>query len=138
MATALKDVSVHLKDPSLLREQCYIDGEWVDADSGKTIDVTDPANGDVIGTIPNMGAAETKRAIDAAHTAFQSWKRTTAKERAAILRRWFDLMMENQEDLAVLMRTLCFPSGKPSALWVQVHPERAHSAAAPSHRHWLR
>ena len=103
MATALKDVSVHLKDPSLLREQCYIDGEWVDADSGKTIDVTDPANGDVIGTIPNMGAAETKRAIDAAHTAFQSWKRTTAKERAAILRRWFDLMMENQEDLAVLM-----------------------------------
>ncbi|MGI9486698.1 MAG: NAD-dependent succinate-semialdehyde dehydrogenase [Geminicoccaceae bacterium] len=103
MATALKDVRVHLKDPSLLKEQCYINGEWVDADSGKTIEVTDPANGDVLGTIPNMGTAETKRAIDAAHTAFKSWRKTTAKERAAILRRWFDLMMANQEDLAILM-----------------------------------
>jgi succinate-semialdehyde dehydrogenase/glutarate-semialdehyde dehydrogenase len=112
MATALKDIRHHLKDASLLREQCYIDGEWVDADSGKTIDVTDPSNGDVIGTIPNMGASETKRAIEAAHTAFQSWKRTTAKERAAILRRWFDLMMENQEDLAVLMTR---EQGKPLA-----------------------
>lgn len=103
MATALKDVRHHLKDASLLREQCYINGEWVDAESGKTIDVTDPSNGEVIGTIPNMGTAETRRAIECAHEAFKSWKRTTAKERAGILRRWFDLMMENQEDLAVLM-----------------------------------
>ena len=112
MATALNDIRHHLKDASLLREQCYINGEWVDADSGKTIDVTDPSNGDVIGTIPNLGALETKRAIDAAHTAFQSWKRTTAKERAAVLRRWFDLMMENQEDLAILMTR---EQGKPLA-----------------------
>ena len=67
--------------------------------------MTDPSNGDVIGTIPKMGADETRRAIEAAHEAFQNWKRTTAKERAAILRRWFDLMMENQEDLAILMDT---------------------------------
>ena len=93
MATALKDIRHHLQDASLLKEQCYIDGEWVDADSGETIAVTDPSNGETIGTIPNLGAAETKRAIDAAHSAFQSWKRTTAKERAAILKRWFDLMM---------------------------------------------
>jgi succinate-semialdehyde dehydrogenase/glutarate-semialdehyde dehydrogenase len=112
VATALKDIRHHLKDASLLKEQCYIDGEWVDADSGKTIDVTDPSNGDLIGTIPNLGAAETKRAIEAAHTAFQSWKRTTAKERAAIMKRWFDLMMENQEDLAVLMTR---EQGKPLA-----------------------
>ncbi|MGI9504604.1 MAG: NAD-dependent succinate-semialdehyde dehydrogenase, partial [Geminicoccaceae bacterium] len=103
MATALKDVRVNLKDGSLLREQCYINGQWLDADSGETIEVTDPSNGDVIGTIPKMGTDETRRAIEAAHEAFQSWKRVTAKERAGILRRWFDLMMENQEDLAILM-----------------------------------
>jgi succinate-semialdehyde dehydrogenase/glutarate-semialdehyde dehydrogenase len=103
MATALTDVRVHLSDASLLREQCYINGEWVDADSGETIEVTDPSNGEVIGTIPKMGAAETKRAIEGAHEAFKSWKRTTAKHRAGILRRWFDLRMENQEDLAILM-----------------------------------
>ncbi len=112
MATALKDIRHHLRDSSLLKEQCYIDGEWVDANNGKTIDVTDPSNGDTIGTIPNLGSAETKRAIEAAHTAFQSWKRTTAKERAAILKRWFDLMMENQEDLAILMTR---EQGKPLA-----------------------
>ena len=112
MVTALQDVRVHLSDPSLLREQCYIDGEWVDADSKQTIEVTDPSSGGVIGTIPKMGATETRRAIEAAHTAFQSWKRTTAKERAAILRRWFDLMMANQEDLAILMTR---EQGKPIA-----------------------
>ena len=103
MATALKDFRVQLSDPSLLREQCYIDGTWVDADSRKTINVEDPANGEVIGTVPNMGATETARAIDAADVAFKSWSRMTAKERSKILRKWFDLMMENQEDLAVLM-----------------------------------
>jgi succinate-semialdehyde dehydrogenase/glutarate-semialdehyde dehydrogenase len=103
MATALKDVRNYLKDGSLLREQCYIDGAWHDADGKATIEVTDPSSGEVIGTVPKMGADETRRAIEAASAAFKSWRRTTAKERAAILRRWFDLMIENQEDLAILM-----------------------------------
>ena len=112
MATALKDVSVHLSDPSLLREQCYVDGAWVDADGRATIEVRDPASNDVIGTVPKMGVAETRRAIEAASRAFESWRRTTAKQRAAILRKWFDLMMANQEDLAVIMTR---EQGKPLA-----------------------
>jgi len=112
MATALKDVRVHLSDPSLLREQCYVDGAWIDADSGATIRVEDPASGEVIGTVPGLGTAETRRAIEAAARAFDSWRRTTAKERAAIMRRWFDLMMANQDDLAVLMTR---EQGKPLA-----------------------
>jgi succinate-semialdehyde dehydrogenase / glutarate-semialdehyde dehydrogenase len=103
MATALKEFRIQLSDPSLFREQCYIDGAWVDADDRATIKVDDPASGEVIGTVPRMGVAETRRAIEAADRAFKSWSRTTAKERAKILRRWFDLMMENQEDLAVIM-----------------------------------
>jgi succinate-semialdehyde dehydrogenase/glutarate-semialdehyde dehydrogenase len=112
MATALKDVSVHLSDPSLLRQQCYVDGAWVDADGRATIEVQDPASGDVIGTVPRMGAAETRRAIEAAARAFESWRHTTAKQRAAILRKWFDLTMANQEDLAVIMTR---EQGKPLA-----------------------
>lgn len=112
MATALKDVRVHLSDPSLLREQCYIDGAWVDADGRATIEVRDPASGDVIGTVPKVGVDETRRAIEAASRAFESWKRTTAKQRAGILRKWFDLMIENQEDLAVIMTR---EQGKPLA-----------------------
>jgi succinate-semialdehyde dehydrogenase/glutarate-semialdehyde dehydrogenase len=112
MATALKDISVHLSDPRLLREQCYVDGAWVDADGRATIEVRDPASNDVIGTVPKMGAAETRRAIEAAARAFESWKRTTAKQRAAILRKWFDLMLANQEDLAVIMTR---EQGKPLA-----------------------
>ena len=112
MATALKDFSVQLSDPSLFRQQCYIDGGWVDADSKKTIDVTDPANGEVIGTVPQLGVEETRRAIDAADVAFKSWSKTTAKERAKLLRKWYDLMMENQEDLAILMTR---EQGKPLA-----------------------
>ena len=103
MATALKDFRIQLSDPSLLREQCYIDGAWVDADDRATIEVRDPADNELIGTVPKMGAAETRRAIEAADRAFQSWRNTTAKERAGLLRKWFDLMMANQEDLAILM-----------------------------------
>ena len=103
MATALKDFRVQLSDPRLFREQCYIDGAWVDADNRATIDVEDPASGEVIGTVPKLGAGETRRAIEAADQAFKGWSRITAKERARLLRRWYDLMMENQEDLAVLM-----------------------------------
>ncbi|HEX2478774.1 MAG TPA: NAD-dependent succinate-semialdehyde dehydrogenase [Geminicoccaceae bacterium] len=103
MATALKDFRIQLSDPSLFREQCYIDGAWVDADGRATIEVRDPANNELIGTVPKLAAAETRRAIEAAGRAFQSWRNTTAKERAGLLRKWFDLMMANQEDLAILM-----------------------------------
>lgn len=112
MATALKDFRVQLSDAALFREQCYIDGAWVDADDRATMEVDDPASGEVIGTVPKMGAAETRRAIEAAEVAFESWKRTPAKERAALLRKWFDLIMANQEDLAVLMTR---EQGKPLA-----------------------
>ncbi|MEO3433180.1 NADP-dependent succinate-semialdehyde dehydrogenase [Inquilinus sp. CAU 1745] len=99
-------------DPKLFRQQAYIDGAWVDADGGKTIDVTNPADGSKIGTVPDCGADETRRAIEAANRAWPAWRRKTAKERAAILRRWHDLMMENQEDLARLMT---LEQGKPLA-----------------------
>ena len=112
-----------LSDSKLFRQQCYVDGQWADADSGETIDVTNPANGDVIGTIPKMGAAETRRAIEAAETAQKEWKLLTGKERAAILRKWFELMMEHQEDLAVLMTT---EQGKPIA---ESRGEIAYAAA---------
>jgi succinate-semialdehyde dehydrogenase/glutarate-semialdehyde dehydrogenase len=103
---------MNLKDKSLLIERCYIDGQWSGADSGKTIDVTNPATGAKLGAVPNMGAAETRRAIEAAARAFPAWAAKTAKERSIILRRWFDLMMANQEDLAVLMTA---EQGKPLA-----------------------
>jgi succinate-semialdehyde dehydrogenase / glutarate-semialdehyde dehydrogenase len=101
-----------LQDASLLRQQCYLDGEWRDADNKATLEVTNPATGEVIGKVPKMGAAETRRAIDAANAAWPAWRRKTAKERAAILRRWFDLMLQNQEDLARLMTA---EQGKPLA-----------------------
>ncbi len=101
-----------IKDQSLFRQQCYIDGKWADADSRKTIEVTNPASGEVLGTIPNMGADETRRAIEAANAAWPAWRAMTAKERAAILRKWFNLMMENQEDLATIMTA---EQGKPFA-----------------------
>ena len=101
-----------LKDQSLFRQQCYIDGKWVDADSGKSLPVNNPATGETIGTIPNMGTAETRRAIEAANAAWPAWRKKTAKERAVILRKLFNLMMENQEDLAILMTA---EQGKPLA-----------------------
>jgi succinate-semialdehyde dehydrogenase / glutarate-semialdehyde dehydrogenase len=103
---------MQLKDPTLFRQQSYIDGAWCDADSGETIDVKNPATGEVLGTIPRMGAPETRRAIEAAEKAMVGWRKLTAKERAKILRKWFDLMLENQEDLAVLMTC---EQGKPLA-----------------------
>src|SRR5687768_8389998 len=101
-----------LKDTSLFRQQCYIDGEWVDADSKTTIAVHNPADGQQIGTVPNMGAAETRRALEAANAAWPAWRAKTAKERATLLRKWFELMMQHQEDLAVLMT---IEQGKPLA-----------------------
>ena len=103
MATALKDIRNLLQDPSLFKEQAYVGGQWIGADSGKTIDVSDPATGEHLGTIPNLGEAETARAVLAADEAFKSWRKKTGKERSQIMRRWFDLLMANQEDLAIIM-----------------------------------
>jgi succinate-semialdehyde dehydrogenase / glutarate-semialdehyde dehydrogenase len=101
-----------LKDPKLLRELCFIDGAWMGADNGGALDVKNPATAAKLGSIPNMGAAETRRAIAAAAAALPAWKARTAKDRAAIMRRWFDLMLEHQEDLATLMTA---EQGKPLA-----------------------
>ncbi len=101
-----------LKNPGLFRQQCYIDGAWAGADSGATVEVTNPADGSVIGTVPKMGAAETRRAIEAANAAWPDWRARTAKERAALLRRWYELVLKNQDDLALIMTT---EQGKPLA-----------------------
>jgi succinate-semialdehyde dehydrogenase/glutarate-semialdehyde dehydrogenase len=102
--------SVQLKDSSLFRQQAYIDGAWVDADNGQTLKVNNPATGELIGSVPKMGVAETRRAIEAAERALPAWRALTAKDRANRLRRWFELMMQNQEDLARLMT---LEQGKP-------------------------
>ena len=96
---------VTLKDPKLFRQACYVDGAWVNARSGGTINVDNPATGEIVGTVPKFGAAETRDAINAADRALAAWKAKAAKERAVVLRRWFDLMMANQDDLARLMTT---------------------------------
>jgi len=96
---------VTLSDPKLFRQSCYVDGAWVNARGGATITVDNPATGEIVGTVPRFGAAETREAIEAANRAFPEWRKKTAKERAAALRKWFELMMANQEDLAKLMTT---------------------------------
>jgi succinate-semialdehyde dehydrogenase/glutarate-semialdehyde dehydrogenase len=101
---------VQLNDPKLFRQQAYIDGAWVDADNGQTLKVNNPATGEIIGSVPKMGATETRRAIEAADKALPAWRALTAKDRANKLRKWFDLMMANQEDLARLMT---LEQGKP-------------------------
>lgn len=103
---------LNLKDPGLLRQQCYVNGQWLDADNGETLPVTNPATGEVIARVPRMGAAETRRALEAANAAWPAWKKKTAKERAGILRKWFDLMMAAQEDLAAILTA---EQGKPLA-----------------------
>jgi succinate-semialdehyde dehydrogenase/glutarate-semialdehyde dehydrogenase len=101
-----------LKDSTLLRESCFIDGGWSAADGGATLEVKNPATAQRLGTIPNMGAAETKRAIAAAAAALPAWRARTAKDRAVIMRRWFELMITHQDDLATLMTA---EQGKPLA-----------------------
>nr|VUD35145.1 succinate-semialdehyde dehydrogenase [Raoultella sp. NCTC 9187] len=103
---------MQLNDPTLFRQQAFIDGQWRDALSGEVITVTNPANDQRLGSVPKMGAEETHEAIDAANRALPAWRALTAKERAAILRRWFDLIMANQDDLARLMT---LEQGKPLA-----------------------
>ena len=92
-----------LQDTTLLRQQAYIDGRWCDADSGQTLAVNDPASGELLGHVPLMGSAEAVRAIEAAEAALADWRGRTAKERASILRRWFELLLEHEQDLARLM-----------------------------------
>lgn len=103
---------MQLNDPTLFRQQAFIDGRWRDASSGENLGVTNPANGQQLGRVPKMGAEETREAIDAAARALPAWRALTARERATILRRWFDLMMEHQDDLARLMT---LEQGKPLA-----------------------
>jgi succinate-semialdehyde dehydrogenase/glutarate-semialdehyde dehydrogenase len=100
-----------MKNPELLRDACLINGEWLAA-TGARLEVRNPASGEAVGSVPNFGAAETRRAIDAAQAAFHPWRAKTADERSRILKRWFQLMMENQEDLARLMT---LEQGKPLA-----------------------
>lgn len=99
-----------LQNVKLFRNQSYINGKWMDAENKSVLSVTNPADGSLVGTIPNMGKTETQQAVEAANAAWPAWRSKTAKERAVILRRWFDLLMANQNDLACLMTT---EQGKP-------------------------
>src|SRR3989338_7519344 len=134
--------SLPLKDPKLFREQCYIDGEWVG--SQKTFPVNNPATDAVLGTVPDRGKAETKRAIEAADRAWPAWRAKTARERSAILRQWFELMMANQEDLAQILTAA---KGKPPAAargeiaygasfieWFSEEGKRAYGDVIPTHQ----
>ena len=112
-----------LRDMTLFRQQAFVGGRWEDSSTGQVKEVRNPANGEVLGTIPNLGAQETRRAIEAADAALPDWRARTAKERAIVLRKWFDLMMANQEDLAVLMT---LEQGKPL---VESRGEIAYAAA---------
>ncbi len=114
---------MQLTDPKLLRHQCYIGGQWRDAADGRTLPVINPATGATLGTVPQLDAAATRGAIEAAAAAFPAWAAQTAKQRAVILRRWFDLMMANQQDLATLMTA---EQGKPLA---EARGEIAYAAA---------
>jgi succinate-semialdehyde dehydrogenase/glutarate-semialdehyde dehydrogenase len=104
--------SLPLKDPSLFRQANYIDGKWVQADSGRTIAVKNPATGELVGEVPALGAAETRRAIEAANRALPAWRAMLAKDRSAILRRLFELMLANTDDLGAIMTA---EQGKPLA-----------------------
>jgi succinate-semialdehyde dehydrogenase/glutarate-semialdehyde dehydrogenase len=110
--TLARSATLPLKDSALLKQQCYIDGRWADADSRATKDVVNPATGVRIGTVPVMGADETRRAIDAANKAWPAWRAKTAKERSAIMRKWAELQLAHAEDLALILTS---EQGKPLA-----------------------
>jgi len=119
---------LRLKDPALLKQKCYLNGQWLAADNGAVIDVTNPATGEKLGTIPSMGTDETRRAIEAASNLLSTWQAVTARERSDILHRWFDLIMANQEDLAIIMTA---EQGKPLA------ESMAEIAYAASYIEWF-
>ncbi|GAB7539918.1 NADP-dependent succinate-semialdehyde dehydrogenase [Burkholderia sp. 22PA0099] len=106
------DITAALKDASLFRQQIYLNGEWQDAANGATFEVRNPATGDLLGTVPLAGTTETRRAIEAANAAWPAWRKRTAKERAAILRKWYELMLAHADDLALILTT---EQGKPLA-----------------------
>src|SRR5260370_3496663 len=128
-ATNAAVAGVDLKHMRLFREACYVDGKWVQAAGGGTVGVDNPASGEIIGKVPKLSGAETRHAIEVANEAFKSWSARTAKERANILRKWFDLMMENQEDLARLMT---LEQGKP------LTESRGEVSYAASFLEWVR
>lgn len=119
---------MHLSDSALLQSQAYISGQWCDADSGETVPVTNPANGETLAQLANCGADETERAVAAADAALPAWRAKTAKERSQVMRRWFELMMEHQEDLATILST---EQGKPMA------ESRGEIAYAASFLEWF-
>lgn len=124
MAIQTTVTGIALSDPGLFRQDCYINGTWVTtADAGAVIPVDNPATGEIIGTVPKLGAAETRKAIDAAARAFPAWRERTAKERAVVIRRWFTLMLQHQDDLARLMTV---EQGKPLT---EARGEVAYAAA---------
>src|SRR4051812_38509461 len=114
MAAVVQDRSAFsaLKDSKLFRDRAYLDGAWVEADSKKRFDVDNPADGSIVGSVPDMSTAETKRAIAAAEAALPAWRALTAKERSKILRKWYDLILANADDLALILTT---EMGKPLA-----------------------
>jgi succinate-semialdehyde dehydrogenase/glutarate-semialdehyde dehydrogenase len=118
-------VSLDLEDPSLLRQECLVGGSWIPASSGGTFPVHDPATGDLLGSVPDMGAAETNQAVAAAREALPAWRAAPAKERAAVLRRWSELILQNQQDLALIMTA---EQGKPLA---ESRAEMAYAASFP-------
>ncbi len=133
-----------IADTELFRQQCYIDGAWNAADSGRVAEITNPATGEVIGSVPNCAGAETRRAVDAAEAALPAWRKLTGKERASLMRRWFDLILANQEDLATIMTT---EQGKPLAEargeiaygasfieWFSEEAKRAYGDVIPQHQ----
>jgi len=114
---------MNLTDPSLLHQQCYVDGTWISAPNGATLAVTNPATGDHLGTVPSLGQAETEAAVAAAHGAFPAWAAKTAKERSILLRRWHDLILANVDDIGTMMTA---EQGKPLA---EARGEVAYAAA---------
>jgi len=140
--------TLSLNDPSLLRTQAYVNGAWIDGHAGKTFAVTNPATGAEIAQVADLGAEETRAAIAAAAAAWPAWRAKTAKERASILRRWYELIMANQEDLAVLMTT---EQGKPLTEsrgevaygasfieWFAEEGKRIYGDVIPTHKHGTR
>jgi succinate-semialdehyde dehydrogenase/glutarate-semialdehyde dehydrogenase len=126
--TEFATAGVDLADQALFRQACYVDGAWVTASSGATITVDNPATGEPIGVVPKLGTADTRRAIEAAERAWPAWRKTPARERARVMRRWFELMVEHQEDLARLMTT---EQGKPLA------ESRGETSYAASFLEWF-
>ena len=134
---------MELQDPTLLRTQAYVGGEWIDADSGATFDVTDPATGEVVASVADLGVDETRRAVDLAEVAQKGWAARTAKDRGAVLRRWYELFLEHKEDLALIMTS---EMGKPIGEsrgevvyaanfidWFAEEGKRAYGEVIPTH-----